>query len=696
MRTRQVVRAYARALIYLGLGLVAAVLIADQLWLDLPLVTIAIAVATASLRAYQIPLSKYSFLTQTSLVVLAGGVAVGLAPTIVGLAAGVLLGDWLWQRKTLWAACVNTGREAIGFAAAYGIYVVALSVTGQPSHRLTIDLLPAAAAFAISYFIFSRGLFYFSLAVREKLEPDERVLILRYESIGYALSVVGAAAIVVTVTALPIAGWLFVGAFMGAAGLMVRRVLQEAITAEEQTKIHQLQAVIASGVDLDTAFDRIERLARRLVDWDDYRIYRRETDGPALAYRGHTGDGERDDPAPELEAFRDEVLGGTAIAVNDCGADPRLAAADGLGSLVMVPLEFGDVVLGTLELNHRKRHVYRAKQLTIIHSFATQLATAIHIAELRRPLVKTVENIGRQVQTLARAAEALRGIATAVATSTETIRENVEQQDRVVAGGMDATEQLSAAAERVRDDAAAAAGATGAASEAAGGQRHRVGEAVERLVQLKGVVGEAGARVGDLAEVTDQITEFLRSITEFATQTNLIALNAAIEAARAGEHGVGFAVIATEVKRLADQSVDATREASRLTASIQEQLREVIAEMHRGETAARGVEELSTAALDALQAIETATLEATQRGKHIADSAAEQDERVRDLRERMETVASLSGRNRADAEDVSMQAQAAASGLTDLEAATRELETVAAALDEITRRFTSVDAGAGT
>ena len=84
-------------------------------------------------------------------------------------------------------------------------------------------------------------------------------------------------------------------------------------------------------------------------------------------------------------------------------------------------------------------------------------------------------------------------------------------------------------------------------------------------------------------------------------------------------------------------------------------------------------------------------MDASRRARRITDSAAEQDRRYAELRERMERIANLSARNRTDAEDVATQAQAAASGLEDMEAATRELETVAEALAEITRRFTGTD-----
>src|SRR5204862_258219 len=78
------------------------------------------------LRAGQVPLSKYSYLTQTGLVALAGSLVVGPPATALALAGGVLGADWLWQKKMFLAALVNVGREVIALLGSYGAYAGAL------------------------------------------------------------------------------------------------------------------------------------------------------------------------------------------------------------------------------------------------------------------------------------------------------------------------------------------------------------------------------------------------------------------------------------------------------------------------------------------------------------------------------------------------------------------------------------------
>src|SRR5438309_2141963 len=245
-------------------------------------------------------------------------------------------------------------------------------------------------------------------------------------------------------------------------------------------------------------------------------------------------------------------------------------------------------------------------------------------------------------------------------------------------------------ARRVSDDGAGAARASTAASDVASRNRTQIREAIQRLVALKAFVGESSTKVQQLGQMSRRITGFIASIRELADMTNLLALNAAIEAARAGKHGKGFGVVADEVRRLAEQSATAAAEAGDLVQDIHTQVGEVVEQMRRGQVNVSGVEELSSAALEALDAIVAATAEATGHAQRIAGAAREQDKAFGKLRERIHAVAHIAGKNRAEADDVATRADEAARGLTDLERATRELEDVAAMLRELTRGFASI------
>ena len=692
MTTTGMIRLYGLGLLYGGPPLLVAVLAADPRWTGQPLQVVVLMACCLALRGAQIPLSKYSYLTQTGLLALTGSLLVGLPATALAVAAGTLSADWLWQRKAVRSALINAGREVVALVAGFGTYAALVQALGLAGAGLSVELLLPLLAYAIAYFAFSRILFYFSLILRAKLERGERMFILRYECISYGATIIAAGTIVATVVAWPPEVWGIVGVLLAFLGLLFKGMLEEAISAEELNKIHAMEAVITSNISLEDAFARIERLAHRLVDWGDFRIYRRHEGELRLAYRGAIGRADRAEPSPDTVALRAHVVqSGETVSIQDLTRDPRVADASlDVQSLVLVPLKFGDQVIGTLELEHHKRKTYRPKDLVAIATFANQLATAIHITELRRPLVETVERLTQQLATLARATEALREVAAAVAASTRAIREGVVSEEGEVSGGLEATETLAQVSRRVSEDGSEAAQASSTASEVASKNRQQIRDAIERLVALKGFVGESSAKVQALGQLSRRITGFIASIRELADMTNLLALNAAIEAARAGKHGKGFAVVAEEVRRLAEQSGSAAEEAGGLVQDIHREVGEVVEQMRRGQVNVGGVEDLSAAALEALDAIVAATAEATTHAKRIAEAAQEQDRAFGKLRRRIHAVAEIASRNRTEADDVATRASEAAQGLSDLERATRELEEVATMLRELTRGFASV------
>lgn len=188
-----------------------------------------------------------------------------------------------------------------------------------------------------------------------------------------------------------------------------------------------------------------------------------------------------------------------------------------------------------------------------------------------------------------------------------------------------------------------------------------IGEAVESMHSIAGTVRNAADVVARLGSETDSINQIVGVIREIADQTNLLALNAAIEAARAGEAGRGFAVVADEVRKLAERTTGATREIGEKIGQIQQGATNAVGSMRQGvtqvnagvELASRGgacIDEMRTGAErvgEAVAAISDALREQTTVSENVARSVEEIAQQAEGNLERARRAAAASEQMRA-------------------------------------------------
>jgi methyl-accepting chemotaxis protein len=256
--------------------------------------------------------------------------------------------------------------------------------------------------------------------------------------------------------------------------------------------------------------------------------------------------------------------------------------------------------------------------------------------------------------------------------------------------------------------------AAGAASAAEHGQS-AVQETVNEMNKIRATVSEASVKVTELGAKSDQIGAIVETIDDIAEQTNLLALNAAIEAARAGEQGKGFAVVADEVRKLAERSSRATKEIADLIAEVQRGTEEAVQAMragaqeveHGSELAAQAgssLDDITTAvtatkaavgrislAVEAMSSASAGVVAASDAISVIAaqtnEAASQMTAAAMTVSDSVDAIAAISEENSAASEQVSAATEQMSAQAEEVVASAASLAQMASDLDRVVARF---------
>ncbi|MCB0192272.1 MAG: cache domain-containing protein [Anaerolineae bacterium] len=285
-----------------------------------------------------------------------------------------------------------------------------------------------------------------------------------------------------------------------------------------------------------------------------------------------------------------------------------------------------------------------------------------------------------------------------VALAINGVAHGAQEQAAAIAKSADIASQMEIAIQQVA--ANAQAGADGA-SEAAQTARHGVnivGDTIQGMQTIKSKVDLSAQRVQEMGQRSQQIGAIVETIEDIASQTNLLALNAAIEAARAGEHGKGFAVVADEVRKLAEKSAVATKEIAGLIQSIQETVSEAVIAMedgtHEVESGVGRANEAGQVLADILKAFEAVDDQVKAISMATRQMTASSDELV----STMERVSAVVEENSAAAEEMAASSNEVAQAVDNVARVSEEnsaaVEEVSAASEEMSAQVQEVSESA--
>ena len=276
---------------------------------------------------------------------------------------------------------------------------------------------------------------------------------------------------------------------------------------------------------------------------------------------------------------------------------------------------------------------------------------------------QVVRQVAGAVQHVAEGSEetsnAARGSHEAVAQLTQaidSIARGASEQARQVQAVADTASAMASGVDQVATDAREVAEAGELTRNSAKHGAAAVRETVSGMLEIRGVVADAATKVEQLGKLGEKIGAVVETIDDIAEQTNLLALNAAIEAARAGEHGRGFAVVADEVRKLAERSQRETKAISELIRDVQTGTREAVLAMESGS----GKVQQGTVKADQAGAALTEILEAIEamvdRVTNIASAAQEMTSASHGVVEAMASISAIVEENTAATEEMAAQA----------------------------------------
>lgn len=347
---------------------------------------------------------------------------------------------------------------------------------------------------------------------------------------------------------------------------------------------------------------------------------------------------------------------------------------------------------------------------------AAQLSNAASQAgDATNQIAVTIQQVAKGTQNQAAAVTKTASSVNQMVVAIEGVAKGAQDQSNSVSKASMVSEQINNAIQQVADNIATVTGDSHKAAEAARKGSETVKITLAGMESIKEKVGISAEKVQEMGKRSEQISTIVATIEEIASQTNLLALNAAIEAARAGEHGKGFAVVADEVRKLAERSTSSTKEIDIMLNGIVETVSEAVTAMQSGtmevESGVENANEAGKALAEILTASEAvnaqATLAATASDQmrlaaeqliEAVDSVSavveentasteEMSANSTEISEAVENIASVSEENSAAVEEVSASAEEMTAQVQEVTGAANSLSEMANALKEVVAKF---------
>ncbi|WP_139490768.1 methyl-accepting chemotaxis protein [Brevibacillus dissolubilis] len=251
----------------------------------------------------------------------------------------------------------------------------------------------------------------------------------------------------------------------------------------------------------------------------------------------------------------------------------------------------------------------------------------------------------------------------------------------------DSALDISRGMEQISQSIQTVAHASSDATEKAHNGQHVVNQAIKQMNAIGEKVSASAKLVNTLGDKSQEIGEIVSLITQIAGQTNLLALNAAIEAARAGEQGRGFAVVADEVRKLAEQAGGAAQHISGLIGEIQRETSEAVVVMHEGTEAVKEGIEIVSHSGDAFDDILGSINEVSRQAQDVLAIVEEVNAGTQLMVNAMQQVSAITEQSSHDTKQMSAVIQQQTASMQEISASSEMLAEMATELQQLVQSF---------